>query len=58
MSCLMSKLLDLKKIHIPKNLTTEEYHQLLEYFEFKFYANPSKIEYKYACDDIRAILDY
>lgn len=54
----MSKLLDFKKIHIPNNLTTEEYHQMLEYFEFKFYANPSKIEYKYACDDIRAILDY
>lgn len=48
---------DLKRIDIPKNLTTFEYHELLDYYRFKFMVNPSKIEYKYACDDIEAILD-
>lgn len=48
----------IKKINIPNNLTTLEYHKLLEYYRFKFMANPSKVEYKYACDDIESILNH
>ena len=45
------------EIHIPKNLTTMEYHQLLAHYRFKFEVNPSKVEYKHACDDIKELLD-
>lgn len=47
----------ISEIQIPKNLTTMEYHQLLAHYRFKFEINPSRIEYKHACDDIKSLLN-
>ena len=56
MRCYIIESLKLRSIDIPNDLSTFEYHKLLAYLEFKFDVNPSKVEYKYACDKIREIL--
>ncbi|MCG1058219.1 hypothetical protein K4P04_09475 [Staphylococcus epidermidis] len=46
-----------KDINIPNNLTTEEYHELLAFYNFKAEVNPSKVEYKRAYNDVLSILN-
>lgn len=46
-----------RRIHIPNDLTTLEYHELLSYYRFKADINPANTKYKWACDDICKILN-
>ena len=46
-----------KDINIPNNLTTEEYHELLAFYNFKAEVNPSKVEYKRAYNDVLSIIN-